>query len=56
VQVLLVRGRDSSAGSVGSVRVPRAYDRFEQGETLIVAGTKEGLDHIEGSAFGRTKS
>ena len=45
VQVVLVRGRRSDDG--GKVRVVGALDRFEEGETLIVAGTLEGLNELE---------
>ena len=45
VQVVLVRGRRASDG--GKVRVVGALDRFEEGETLIVAGTLEGLNELE---------
>ena len=45
VQVVLVRGRRSDDG--GKVRVVGALDQFEEGETLIVAGTLEGLNELE---------
>jgi CIC family chloride channel protein len=45
VQVVLVRSRGAGQGS--RVRVAGALDRFEEGETLIVAGTLEGLDMLE---------
>ncbi len=45
VQVVLVRGRRSVNG--GKVRVAGALDRFEEGETLIVAGSLEGLNELE---------
>jgi CIC family chloride channel protein len=43
VQVLLVRGQSGSSESRKSVRVPSPSDRFEEGETLVVAGTADGL-------------
>ncbi len=45
VQVVLVRGRSGAGG--GKVRVVGAQDRFEEGETLIVAGSLEGLNELE---------
>jgi Trk K+ transport system NAD-binding subunit len=45
VQVVLVRGRRSADG--GKVRVAGALDRFKEGETLIVAGSLEGLNELE---------
>ncbi len=45
VQVVLVRGRRSVNG--GKVRVAGALDRFQEGETLIVAGSLEGLNELE---------
>jgi len=45
VQVVLVRGRPGADG--GKVRVVGAQDRFEEGETLIVAGSLEGLNELE---------
>ena len=45
VQVVLVRGRSAVNG--GKVRVVGAQDRFEEGETLIVAGSLEGLNELE---------
>jgi CIC family chloride channel protein len=47
VQVLLVRGRSGSAQARTGVRVPSASDRFEEGETLVVAGTAEDLRAFE---------
>ena len=44
VQVVLVRGRRSRGGRV---RVVGAQDRLEEGETLIVAGSLEGLNELE---------
>ncbi len=43
--MVLVRSRGAGQGS--RVRVAGALDRFEEGETLIVAGTLEGLDMLE---------
>ena len=45
VQVVLVRGRRLADG--GKVRVAGALDRFQEGETLIVAGSLEGLNALE---------
>ena len=45
VQVVLVRGQRGTDG--GKVRVAGAQDRFQEGETLIVAGSLEGLNEIE---------
>ncbi|MCS5636964.1 MAG: chloride channel protein [Myxococcota bacterium] len=45
VQVILVRSRRSRDG--GRVRVVGAQDRLEEGETLIVAGSLEGLNELE---------
>jgi CIC family chloride channel protein len=47
VQVLLVRSRSQDENGRKSLRVPGATDRFEEGETLIVAGTSEGLATLE---------
>ncbi len=45
VQVVLVRSRRGADG--GKIRVVGALDRFEEGETLIVAGSLEGLNELE---------
>jgi len=48
VQVVLLRKRASGGGTAG-VRVPTADDRIDEGDRLVVAGTKhavEGLDVI----------
>ena len=49
VQILLIRSRALSGGERKAVHVPGPSDRLEEGQTLIVAGTREGLDKIDRS-------
>ncbi len=46
VQVLLVRTRGDGTAQGRAVRVAGAVERFEEGDTLVVAGTREGLDAL----------
>jgi len=45
VQVVLARSRPGAGG--GKIRVVGAQDQLEEGETLIVAGSLEGLNELE---------
>jgi CIC family chloride channel protein len=47
VQVLLVRSHGAGESGHKTVRVPSATERFSEGETLIVAGTLEGLNALD---------
>jgi CIC family chloride channel protein len=47
VQVLLVRASQASARGHKALRVPNPTDRLEEGQTLIVAGTADGLEALE---------
>jgi CIC family chloride channel protein len=47
VQVLLIRSPQGSTGSRDPMRVPSATDRIQAGDILVVAGSREGLDHME---------
>jgi CBS domain-containing protein len=47
VQVLLVRAAQASAKGHKALRVPNPTDRLEEGQTLIVAGTADGLEALE---------
>ena len=43
VQVLLVRGQRGEGG----LRVANPVDRFEEGQTLVIAGTRAGISQLE---------
>ena len=43
VQVLLVRGQ----GGRGGLQVANPFDPFEEGQTLVVAGTRAGIRQLE---------
>jgi len=45
VQVLLVRGRGE--GGDRTLHVANAADRFEEGQTIVVAGTRAGVRELE---------
>jgi K+/H+ antiporter YhaU regulatory subunit KhtT len=45
--VLLVRAAHASAKGHKALRVPNPTDRLEEGQTLIVAGTADGLEALE---------
>ncbi len=47
VQVLLVRSGGRSGTPKGSVCVPDGHQRFQEGDTLVVAGSTEGLRSLE---------
>ena len=47
VQILLIRSSASATTEHKAVHVPGPTDRLEEGQTLIVAGTREGLDKID---------
>jgi CIC family chloride channel protein len=47
VQVLLVRSHGSDEDGRRTVRVASATQRFGEGDTLVVAGTQEGIDRLE---------
>lgn len=49
VQILLIRSHPAHGAKSAYVRVPTPGDRLEEGQTLIVAGTLEGLDKMERS-------
>jgi CIC family chloride channel protein len=47
VQVLLIRRAHSRIGDRSAVRVPTADDLIEEGDTLVVAGSSDGLKQLE---------
>ena len=49
VQILLIRSRGVPGGERKAVHVPGPMDRLEEGQTLIVAGSRDGLDKIDRS-------
>ena len=46
-QVLLLRHRESGAGTPSSVRVPTGTEILREGDSLVVAGSQEALDRLE---------
>lgn len=49
VQILLIRSEAPADGKRKAVHVPGPSDRLQEGQTLIVAGTREGLDKLDRS-------
>jgi CIC family chloride channel protein len=47
VQVLLVRSQGAGGDGRRTVRVASATERFQEGDTLVVAGTLEGIDQLQ---------
>ena len=47
VQVLLIRSPGQTPDEAHQVQVPGPSNRLDEGQTLIVAGTKEGLDEVD---------
>ena len=55
VQVLLVRSKAAGERRRHTLRVPTAADRFAEGDTLLVAGTEDGLAELERLGIGSAR-